>query len=78
MSFVDEKLIDLTLYGCPMHYIKAREAVQNIEKGESLLLLVNSGEAVDDVLKSLRQDGQLCEITAEKSLQTTIKISRKL
>ena len=77
MSAVVEKPIDLTLYGCPLHYIKAREAVQKIEKGGSVLLLVNTGEAVEDVLKSLRQDGQLCEITAEKSLQTTIKISRK-
>jgi TusA-related sulfurtransferase len=69
--------IDLTHYGCPMHYIKAREAISKIGLEEDIELWVNSGDAVTEVLKSLRQDGQQCEVTAEAVLTTTIRVRRK-
>lgn len=71
------KTIDLTLYGCPMHYIKARESLQLLELGQEILLMVNSGDAVTEVLNSLRQDGQICEIESEETLTTTIKVMKK-
>lgn len=69
--------IDLTLYGCPMHYIKAREAIRNIALEQDIELLVNKGDAVTEVMNSLRQDGQQCEITSEDVLTTTIRVRRK-
>lgn len=69
--------IDLTQYGCPMHYIKAREAISHIELEQDIELWVNSGEAVTEVLKSLRQDGQQCEVVAEEGLTTTIRVRKK-
>jgi hypothetical protein len=61
-----------------MHYIKAREAIRQIELEEDIELVVNNGDAVIEVLKSLRQDGQQCEITSEDVLTTTIKVKRRL
>ena len=69
--------IDLTLYGCPVHYIKAREAIRNLELEQSLELLVNKGHAVTEVLNSLCRDGQQCEITSDDVLTTTIRVRRK-
>jgi TusA-related sulfurtransferase len=69
--------IDLTQYGCPMHYIKAREAISHIELEQDIELWVNSGDAVTEVLKSLRQDGQQCEVVAEEGLTTTIRVRKK-
>jgi TusA-related sulfurtransferase len=69
--------IDLTLYGCPMHYIKAKEAISHIELEQDLELVVNNGDAVTQVLNSLRQDGQQCEITSEDVLTTTIRVRKK-
>lgn len=69
--------IDLTQYGCPMHYIKAREAISNISLEQDIELMVNNGDAVTQVLNSLRQDGQQCEITSEDGLTTTIRVRRK-
>jgi TusA-related sulfurtransferase len=71
------EIIDLTLYGCPMHYIKARESLRRIELGQEILLAVNNGDAVTEVLNSLRQDGQICEIESEETLTTTIKVMKK-
>jgi TusA-related sulfurtransferase len=73
----DIKQVDLTLFGCPMHYIKAREAVQKLALEQSIDLLVNTGDAVDEVFNSLTQDGQLCEITSTEGLTTTIRVRRK-
>lgn len=69
--------IDLTQYGCPMHYIKAREAISNMSLEQDLEFVVNNGDAVTQVLNSLRQDGQHCEITSEDVLTTTIRVRRK-
>ncbi len=68
--------IDLTLYGCPMHYIKAREVLQNMALEDEILLVVNKGDAVDEVLASLRHDGQQCEIMSEQTLTSTIKVTK--
>jgi TusA-related sulfurtransferase len=72
-----EKVIDLSLYGCPMHYIKAREAIKKLELDMSLILEVNNGDAIDEVLASLRQDGQLCEVTSTGTLTSQIRVTRK-
>lgn len=71
------KQVDLTLYGCPMHYIKAREAIKEIKLEESIALLVNNGGAVDEVVKSLRQDGQECEVSGNDVLTSLIRVKRK-
>jgi TusA-related sulfurtransferase len=76
MSIIVEN-IDLTLFGCPMHYIKARESLRKIELDQGILLIVNNGDAVTEVLNSLRQDGQDCEIESEEALTTTIKVIKK-
>ncbi|BDZ73255.1 MULTISPECIES: sulfurtransferase TusA family protein [Methylophaga] len=73
----DITLVDLTLFGCPMHYIKAREALKHIAIEESVDLLVNTGDAVDEVFNSLSQDGQECAITSSEGLTTTIRVRRK-
>ncbi|MBE0440369.1 MAG: hypothetical protein IBX57_11575 [Gammaproteobacteria bacterium] len=72
------KPIDLTLYGCPMHYIKAREAIKTVELEKSITIEVNNGDAVDDVVNSLRQDGQLCELQTKGNLSSLIKVTRKI
>ena len=69
--------LNLTLYGCPLHYIKAREALSEMELEQEIVLEVNNGDAVDEVLNSLRQDGQSCEIVSKKTLTSTIKVVKK-
>jgi TusA-related sulfurtransferase len=77
MSSVIES-VDLSLYGCPMHYIKAREVVGRMALEQAILFEINNGDAVDDVIKSLRQDGQLCEVESTQPLTTTVKVIKKI
>jgi len=76
MSIVIET-VDLTLYGCPMHYIKARDALREMALEQAILFVVNNGDAVMEVLASLRHDGQECEVTLEDTLSTTIRVVKK-
>jgi TusA-related sulfurtransferase len=69
--------IDLTAFGCPMHYIKAKEALMSISSGEQLTLLVNTGEAVEEVKGSLLQDGHQCDVESVDGLTTTLKVRKK-
>jgi TusA-related sulfurtransferase len=77
MSAVVETM-DLTLYGCPLHYIKAREALGNIDIEQALLFVVNNGKAVEEILASLRQDGHSCDVEEQETLNTTIRVTKKL
>ncbi len=69
--------LNLTLYGCPLHYIKAREALNDMTVEQDIILEVNNGDAVGEVIDSLRKDGQLCEIMSEQTLTTLIKVVKK-
>ena len=77
MSDVIETM-DLTLYGCPMHYIKAREAIRLMDIEQVLFLIVNNGKAVEEVLVSLRKDGHICGVEEKETLTTTIRVTKKL
>ncbi len=70
-------LVDLSLYGCPLHYIKAREVLSEMMVEQEVFLEVNNGDAIAEVISSLRNDGQLCEIVLEKTLVSTIKVVKK-
>jgi len=71
-------MLNLTLYGCPLHYIKAREALKDMTIEQEILLEVNNGDAVDEVLASLLQDGQRCEVVSIQTLTSIIKVVKQL
>lgn len=71
------KRLDLTSYGCPLHYIKAREALKELAAGSEIIMDVNNGKAIEELLASLRQDGHDCEIEQTKSLTTLVKVTKK-
>jgi TusA-related sulfurtransferase len=77
MSTVAETM-DLSLYGCPMHYIKAREALGSVDAEQSLLFIVNNGEALQEIVASLSKDGHKCDVQEQETLTTTIRVTKKL
>jgi TusA-related sulfurtransferase len=69
--------VDLTLFGCPLHYIKARDALGRINLETSIFFKVNNGEALDDLLNSLKKDGHECQVISAETLTTIIKVVKK-
>jgi TusA-related sulfurtransferase len=72
----DLDIIDVTFYGCPMHYIKTREALKALPPLATALVRVNSGNACEELLKSLRKQGYVCTIEAEAAITTTIRVTK--
>lgn len=48
---------DLTTYGCPLHYLKARQALAKLAPGERAVFLFAPGESAEQVRASLAEDG---------------------
>lgn len=50
-------MVDLSTYGCPLHYVKARQALSRMAAGERVAFLFSAGESAEQVRASLAEDG---------------------
>lgn len=53
----DVKKLDLTGVGCPMNYVKAKLAVEQLASGTPLEIIIDAGEPYRNVPNSLQLDG---------------------
>jgi sulfite reductase (ferredoxin) len=68
--------IDLTSYGCPLHYIKARNALRNFNGGDEVDFLFVSGDPSQQVSSSLKSDGHEIVSFQELGEATRIKVRK--
>lgn len=69
------KILDLSMFGCPVHKTKALAAAQQLAIGETLRLKVNN-DAVSNVVQHLTTNAFHCETGAPDVLTTMIKVTR--
>jgi TusA-related sulfurtransferase len=50
--------IDITDAVCPMTFVKAKAAIEELNVGEILEIRLNDGEPVQNVPRSMKEDGQ--------------------
>ena len=53
---VDER-VDITDVVCPMTFVKAKVAMDELEDGEVLAIRMNDGEPVQNVPRSMKEEG---------------------
>jgi len=51
------QLIDLRGVSCPTNFVKAKLALEDLENGEQTGILLDDGEPVKNVPRSLKADG---------------------
>jgi tRNA 2-thiouridine synthesizing protein A len=51
------QLVDLRGVSCPTNFVKAKLALEDLENGENVHILLDDGEAVKNVPRSLKADG---------------------
>ena len=51
------KTLDLRGVTCPTNFVKAKLALELLETGDKLLFLLDNGEAVKNVPRSLKAEG---------------------
>ncbi len=69
-------VIDLSGYGCPLHYIKARHALQRFGPGEEVEFIFAGGEASRQVRSSLESDGHQILHLHEEGQATRIRVRK--
>ena len=54
---IDER-VDITDVVCPMTFVKAKVAMEELEVGQVLAVTMNDGEPVQNVPRSFKEEGQ--------------------
>ncbi len=52
-----DEFVDITDKVCPLTFVKAKVAIEEIEEGEVLAVRMNDGEPVQNVPRSFKDDG---------------------
>jgi TusA-related sulfurtransferase len=55
-------VLDLTGVACPMNWVRAKLALEEMEPGDSLELLLDPGEALDSVPRMAGEDGHTVSV----------------
>jgi tRNA 2-thiouridine synthesizing protein A len=63
--------LDLTGVVCPLNWVKAKLALEQLAPGEELTLLLDPGEPVESVPRSAREDGH--EVRVNGTRVTIVK-----
>ncbi len=53
---IDDK-VDITDVKCPTTFVKAKVALEELDEGQILEILLNDGEPVNNVPRSLKEEG---------------------
>jgi TusA-related sulfurtransferase len=56
-DLVPQAQVDITDVVCPMTFVKAKVALEEIEEGQILAIKLNDGEPVENVPRSLKDEG---------------------
>ena len=52
-----DELVDITDVNCPVTFVKAKVAIEEIDLGQVLQIHLNDGEPVQNVPRSLKDEG---------------------
>jgi tRNA 2-thiouridine synthesizing protein A len=63
--------LDMTGVPCPMNWVRTRLALEELDRGQSLEVVLDAGEPLDSVPRSAREDGH--EVTVAGNLVTIVK-----
>ena len=74
---IDER-VDITDVVCPMTFVKAKVAMEELEVGQVLEVTMNDGEPVQNVPRSFKEEGQQVRKLIDNENGTYDLIVRKL
>ena len=63
--------LDLTGTPCPLNWVKAKLALEEMDPGEEIVLLLDPGEPIESVPRSAREDGH--DVTVDGTRVTIVK-----
>ena len=70
--------IDITDVVCPVTFVKAKVALEELDDGQLLAVLMNNGETVQNVQRSIKEEGHKILKLNDKGDDTFTLIVRKV
>jgi TusA-related sulfurtransferase len=68
---VTAQTLDLTGVVCPLNWVRAKLALEELDQGDQLTLLLDPGEPIESVPRSAREDGH--DVTVDGTRVTIVK-----
>ena len=56
-DFTIDETVDITDVVCPMTFVKAKVAIDELDDGEVIAIRMNDGEPVQNVPRSIKEEG---------------------
>lgn len=70
--------VDITDVICPVTYVKATVALEDIEAGKILQIRINAGQPIENVPRSLKADGhKIVDVFANPDGTYTLLVQKK-
>jgi TusA-related sulfurtransferase len=63
--------LDLTGVVCPLNWVRTKLALEDLQSGDSIEVLLDPGEAIESVPRSAREDGH--DVRVDGTLVTIVK-----
>ena len=57
MELIINKKLDLSGVSCPMNFVKTKVALEELEKGDLLEVILDEGDAILNVPRSVKEEG---------------------
>lgn len=66
-DFVIDETVDITDVVCPVTFVKAKVALEELDDGQILAVRMNDGEPVQNVPRSIKEEGhQILKLNANE------------
>ena len=72
-----DRTVDITDVVCPVTFVKAKVELEEMEKGEILAIRMNDGEPVQNVPRSIKEEGhQVLKLNANEDGTYTLIVKK--
>lgn len=71
-----KKCIDLRGVCCPINFVKAKLAMEEIEKGEILEIVLDEGEPILNVPRSLKEEGHVVKKVLQEDRYFIVRVEK--
>jgi tRNA 2-thiouridine synthesizing protein A len=72
-----DSFVDITDVVCPITFVKAKVAIEELDDGQILKIRMNEGEPIQNVPRSLKEEGhKVIEVTGNEDGTFTILVEK--
>lgn len=70
------EIVDITMFGCPMHRIKALQAAKTLESSADAMKIAVNNDALKIIVEHLEEHGFQCSYVESDSLTSVITVKK--